>query len=387
MSNLRIILHIGQSKTGTTAIQHFLSSNRKRLLNVGVLYPAVSINSIPINLINHNPVAGSLVKHIVFPRLSPDDYFKQIFSEVKNTGAKNIILSAEDFWGGYPRAWDYPEEQDFYSEYRSKITALSRYLRDCEITILVYLRPQIDWLSSSIGQTIKWERLFGEDKIYQNDQQYFEAIKPTLLYSKLLDIWAEVLQPYKILAIPYERNLLYQRDSVADFLKRVDLNSLQSFVESKDLQSNLSLSYEFVEAKKIINRKYRSKSDERVIAACLEKLTVREGKGIPYRLSNELIHEVKAFVEQDNNQLNEDYINGDDKLDACSRNFKDTGVKPLTKEDIAIALATFEKEYARPHYKIIWIYYEIKRFMRNHARSLHSLFRYLKSLFKLPLIR
>jgi len=41
---MRVILHIGQSKTGTTALQSFLASNRTPLAKAGICYPDVYRN-------------------------------------------------------------------------------------------------------------------------------------------------------------------------------------------------------------------------------------------------------------------------------------------------------------------------------------------------------
>ncbi|MCH8942156.1 MAG: hypothetical protein IIA48_06935 [Bacteroidetes bacterium] len=52
----KFILHIGQSKTGTTAIQSFLSENRKILHNKGILYPDILKKWVSLDLLNHNQI-------------------------------------------------------------------------------------------------------------------------------------------------------------------------------------------------------------------------------------------------------------------------------------------------------------------------------------------
>ena len=45
---MKIIIHVGPSKTGTSAIQNWLSSHQKNLLELGIYYPPhrVDINGI-----------------------------------------------------------------------------------------------------------------------------------------------------------------------------------------------------------------------------------------------------------------------------------------------------------------------------------------------------
>ncbi|MCK5244960.1 MAG: hypothetical protein KAJ90_06790 [Desulfobacterales bacterium] len=57
---MHILLHIGQSKTGTSAIQAYLTLNRLRLREAGVLYPSVTIGGMSVDIGSHNSVADTL---------------------------------------------------------------------------------------------------------------------------------------------------------------------------------------------------------------------------------------------------------------------------------------------------------------------------------------
>ena len=74
---MQILLHIGQSKTGTSAIQAYLSLNRKELARNGILYPSVKIWGMPVDLGNHNPLADALVAVFRYPFLTAEQYFDQ----------------------------------------------------------------------------------------------------------------------------------------------------------------------------------------------------------------------------------------------------------------------------------------------------------------------
>ena len=117
---MRILLHLGQSKTGTSAIQTFLTLNRSSLGKAGVLYPSVKIGGMSIDMGSHNAVADSLVGMSRFPHLNSDQYFSQFFKEVKRIDAKLLILSAEHFFAGEPRVWAVANREEYFNLYRRK---------------------------------------------------------------------------------------------------------------------------------------------------------------------------------------------------------------------------------------------------------------------------
>ena len=56
---MKIIIHMGLHKTGSTSFQNFLHSNRKALINFGILYPDIDNNEeshwqLPNQLIRNN---------------------------------------------------------------------------------------------------------------------------------------------------------------------------------------------------------------------------------------------------------------------------------------------------------------------------------------------
>lgn len=385
---MHILLHIGQSKTGTSAIQAYLTLNRLRLLEAGVLYPSVTIGGMSVDIGSHNSVADTLAGLSRFPNLTADQYFDQFFSEAQRLGAKRMILSAEHFFGGEPRIWDVPDEKTYFDRYHRKVKALARYLERHEMTLLVYLRPQVDWLASAISQTVRTEQLISPGKpIYRDDRQFFEMAKPLLRYYRLIDTWVNCLRPREVMVIPYERKLLYKKSAIADFLYRAGLENLDLPFGSEELQVNQSLSREYIEVKKILNHTPRRKNEERVIITCLERLSARSGYTTPYRLSDELSREVVAFVASENEWLNERYIQGDDQLKAQSAAFRTSDNKILSEENIAAALATFEREFASPRARLLTLDYAVRAFLRKHAKPVHSALHQLKRVYRSQVYR
>lgn len=85
------ILHIGTHKTGTTAIQAYLSENRERLLEQGVDFPIVGRTPAGAQAHRH---FSALFRNTV-NEIPPE--FKQAISG-GFTSSEKCILSSEDFW-------------------------------------------------------------------------------------------------------------------------------------------------------------------------------------------------------------------------------------------------------------------------------------------------
>jgi len=379
---MRVLLHIGQSKTGTSAIQAYLTLNRERLLQAGILYPTVTIGGMPVDLGSHNWVADALVGLSRYPHLTAKQYFDRFFSEAEQIEAKMMILSAEHFFGGEPRIWDVSNENTFFGRYRNKVVALERFLAGHEVTLLVYLRPQVDWLASAISQTVRVERLISDTAIYHDDHQFFEMARPVLRYCTLMDTWVEALRPCNVMVVPYERSLLHKKSTVADFLHRTGLDYLDLPFGDEDLRVNRSLSWEYVEVKKMLNHRPKSKAEERTVITCLERLSGRNERIIPYRISEELSREVERFVAHENALLNERYIKGDAKLRAREEGYQGSECERINEKAVADAMAAFKREYAKPRTQFLKIDYEVRAFLRGHAKPIHSTLHQLKRAYR-----
>ena len=105
---MRLVLHIGTPKTGTTALQTALRTGSDRLRRAGVLYP-----SPPVRRRNHNLLTTALGDNgkierefAVFDdgdeqsiRARGATYWEQLGQEVTNASPEVVILSGEYFYG------------------------------------------------------------------------------------------------------------------------------------------------------------------------------------------------------------------------------------------------------------------------------------------------
>lgn len=130
-----IIVHVGPSKTGTTAIQHFLRDNRVSLLQRGYLVPLSGMG--PTGA--HHPLA-----RVLCGEEWRDNQHKEIAAAFKEEQCgRKVILSSE---GLFPRL-GYPEIADrFFANL--KVLGLTPRL-------VLFPRPQPTWLNSVYAQRVK----------------------------------------------------------------------------------------------------------------------------------------------------------------------------------------------------------------------------------------
>lgn len=105
---MRILLHMGQGKTGTTALQRALHADRKLLAQHGILYPAFAPQTVAHHMLIALCVADDRVPpHVLGPfgsldllRAKAAAALYQLRAEVEQTRPKVLILSSETFFHG-----------------------------------------------------------------------------------------------------------------------------------------------------------------------------------------------------------------------------------------------------------------------------------------------
>jgi len=371
---VEILLHIGQSKTGTSAIQAYLTLNRPKLAEQGVLYPAIRSAGINIDLGAHNSVADSLCGLMRFPYVTAESFFSHAFSEAERIGASKMILSAEHFFGGEPRIWNVLNQDDFFRFYRAKVESLARHLRGHRAKVLVYLRPQAHWFASAIGQTVRIQGLISDREIYESDRQFFEMAKPVLRYDSLLEIWQDALAPDSIEAVPYHKSVLRGGSIIPDFLDRAELQNIRLPYASTDLRVNESLTRECLEVKKSFNLTRPSKSAERVAIRCLVELSRERGGVTVYRPCPDVLRDLKLFVEPENAALEK-------RFGISAAVLNETPADPHQSPevyDVDDAWRAFQRKFRGPRGRLMVADDMLRATLRKHAPFIHGLIHRIK---------
>lgn len=138
---VRVILHVGMHKTGTSALQNSLYAHRDALLKAGILYPTAGLNL-------DSPQAG--YRHLLLRRSLEQEgaqsfAIKQLRQEIANSSCHTVVLSYEGF---FTPATD--------------VSHLREALHGFDTTVLLYLRHPVDYLESKYREWIRLLSYAGE---------------------------------------------------------------------------------------------------------------------------------------------------------------------------------------------------------------------------------
>jgi hypothetical protein len=214
--------HIGQAKTGTSAIQSFLNHNRKLLATkYSVLYP---------NFDQDDFTEGDLHNHGHFFEQTKDDLdlcilkFNKCAQYASNCEMNSVIISFEGFeWEWWP----------------SLIAKIVQELK-LEYKIILYLRRQDTYLEAA------WKQWGHKIKDCKNIHE-FKAIS-NLQWLETTQRWLNHLDIRAFIVKPYEKKTI-GTDVVKDFLATLNINDISTFStpESCFRNENHGLTSEVIE--------------------------------------------------------------------------------------------------------------------------------------------
>ncbi len=156
---LKLIIHAGTPKTGTTSLQTYLDKKQRKLREKGVLYPhnleKLQNSSAP----KHQWFEKNLVTAHVENFL---ENFKNIISQVKDN-THTIILSSE---GIYNYWWDFPDESK---------TCLSELSKHFDVEVWVWFREPLAFIESYYKQCIRNPQI-ANNPCYGKDLSFAEML-------------------------------------------------------------------------------------------------------------------------------------------------------------------------------------------------------------------
>ena len=208
-----LILHIGMQKTGTSALQYFLNENRDQLFQDGFWYPALSeFCKVQFSGVSyHNCIAANLISApSAFQKVSDDEL--SVLRDMIERSDRSVILSAEDF------------------SRTLKLEKISQFTSGIDVSIIVYLREQSEWLQSLYNQRNKIlfsaasDRLFHEDVLTPKDVFKFivqERYAPLLRYDNLLDSWSSLSENIRVRIFSKEHFI--DGDLISDFIDAIGI--------------------------------------------------------------------------------------------------------------------------------------------------------------------
>ena len=211
---MKVFVHIGTEKTGTTSIQDFFDLNRQTLHGLGIAY----LRS--IGHTNNRKLATCCIgldrKDDAISALGIEEpekrkqwqsrIIKELRSEVSNLSSniQTIVISSEHFHSRLVSI----QEVEFLHQILKTIAD--------EIKIVVYLRPQVEMAISLYSTALKvgqynsniLPKVNPEQSIYYN-------------YQKLLWLWSKVFKPENLIVRLFESQSMFNGNVIEDLLTNV----------------------------------------------------------------------------------------------------------------------------------------------------------------------
>ena len=238
MAKSVLFLHIGTPKTGTSAIQLFLVTNREALEKKGWTYPDFGFVY---------PDASETRNALWLAREmdpSDDENRKKAMPQLLSAAEQfpHMILSEESLWtqGGYCSEG----REHFWRTFASFLKE-----NDIDLKIIVYLRRQDQYLYSYWAQKVKKR---DETRLFRQFAEEFGLAHTKLDYCAQLDLIAEGVGAENMIVRPYDRSRFENGSIVYDFLGIVGLTPDDGFEFPEE--SNSSMSDCVLEAKRLMNR-------------------------------------------------------------------------------------------------------------------------------------
>lgn len=194
--NLRVIVHAGTHKTGTTSIQTALARNRDWLFEHGYLYPKLRDYTGDHNKLAHRLARGEQ------PNIN-------LASKLNATEGNTLVLSAEEFWAVTSRHEDWEEfcRPDYWQRRIEHLKRLRNALRDFgDTVILLCFRRQDEFAASLYATKILSGRFQG------SFEEFRSRSKPLFDYKRQLDAFRAVFSQVRYISFD-----LLKRNLVPDF--------------------------------------------------------------------------------------------------------------------------------------------------------------------------
>jgi len=221
---MKVILHIGQYKTGSTSIQDYLLSSRLDLLAKGILYPNCLISRGA-----HFKLSDKLKKSV---RQNSKFDKTELFDEINTHQPNTLLLSTEAL------------SADVMSSFNPNLIyqcweRLSNLFTDFELTVCYYYREQRSAIESRLNQIITSQR-YNKDLNIQQFIQHSLDLDYQLFNNQILKYFN------KSIPIPFVRKNFHNSDLIQDFCQKINIPFLPQFkpVNQKNVStSNQTISF------------------------------------------------------------------------------------------------------------------------------------------------
>ncbi|USI28204.1 hypothetical protein ACD631_17840 [Alteromonas macleodii] len=241
---MKLILHIGTHKTGTTTIQRAFASNRSSLLEIGVWYP------------NYHEVLGggkTNYAHLDIAKALMDEksalskgeaiqFLQQLYaSAVKLNNVNTVVISAETLLrgklGSDKKKW--AKIQNFQKKLKEHLIGFT----DIEVTVT--FRNHSSYLESLYNEHIK------ATTYSKSIQDFYEDYKERFNYRGIVSSWNTNVGPVQVINF----SDIAGENIVEKWAEQVINKNFSGIFNKVNSEQNVSWPLELVELKRIINLK------------------------------------------------------------------------------------------------------------------------------------
>ena len=247
-NRLKLILHVGTPKTGTTSVQIYLDKKQRKLRSKGVLYPNRFHNP---NAPRHQWFEKNLVSCNVESLV---DNFKDILNHVEDH-THTILLSSE---GIYNHWWDFPKES------KALLLELSLLF---EIEIWAWFRDPVTFAESFYKQCMRNPQV-DNIKCYGRDLSFAEVLEDPW-FSQHLDYIGFINDCDELFGKDSVTVFEYQKDTVATVSQRLGLTTPH---DNPTPRKNNSMNTVTTELYRVINRLQLAAMEKEKLVSLLNEL-------------------------------------------------------------------------------------------------------------------
>ncbi len=317
---MKITLHIGVPKTGSTAIQAHLSLNAGWFKARKTAIPETGFSDGYGHVLLFEDTTEELLGKL-----------REELAQLEAGGTDHALLS----WEGL----------NMYS--LPQVETVGRYLQGHDVTVLAYLRDQAEVIQSGYLQAIKQRR---QRRTIEHYQATDILIRPHHInYESLLDRYARVFGAGNINIRVYERNNLKEGNIVIDFLDALGLEHDGEFILARSEQ-NPSLDVGSARILNILDSLYSSTEDREALVDLLLSHIAAHGPDQKFFLPISQVDVIRKYYADSNQGVMRKYDAFSPTRDTLFSTDKKIDVGDTDLDKLAEAKLRFLNEMKDYHY-------------------------------------